>query len=93
MKKKSYKKENHTHTDMHNGKKRRNNNKNNYYYTIETTKLLNNNKLRESKHLSQQKPRKPHCERSIVASGSRLPSNRVQQSVLFRFESSYNPKS
>lgn len=92
MKKKSYKKENHTHTDMHNGK--RNNNKNNYYYTIETNKLLQQQQTTRVKApITKKKSRKPHCERSIIASGSRLPSNRVQQSVLFRFESSYSPKS
>lgn len=90
MKTKSYKK--HTHTDMHNGKRKNNNN--NYYYTTTTTKLLQKqkNKLRESKHLSQQK--KPVALRSVNRSKRWrrhvvLPGNTVRATVLFSFE--YHP--
>lgn len=78
---------------MHNGKR---NNKNNYYYTIETTKQLlqqQTTRVKAPITTKEKKNKKPHCERPIVASDSLLPSNRVQQSVLFSFESSYNPKS
>lgn len=75
---------------MHNGKKER--------IITRTTitillKLLNYYKQQQTTRvkapITTKKKKSPHCERSIVASGSLLPSNRVQQkerecSVKFR---------
>lgn len=78
--KKSYKKENHTHTDMHNGKKERIITRTTITILLKTTKLLQTTTNYESQSTYHNKEKKsPHCERSIVASGSLLPSNRVQQ--------------